>query len=204
MGEHGVVDQPGVGDQVGVAEAVAGEGQGRRRQQVGVSGRFVVDDAAVRPTPRQQAIVALQVLVGPRPQMPQALLVAEGDGQQHAVCLALADRVAALVGAGDPPTRLEVAIEELVRRDQCLCPRVDRSGLGTRPTSGAPSNAARAPDSPADRSRRRFVGVRPLVVATAARLGATAAATPWPRIATWRAANATLFSVAASLPWDNP
>ncbi len=65
MGQHGVVDQPGISHQIGVSEAGAGEGERRRRQQVGVGCGLVIDDVTVHPAPGEQAVVALQVLVGP-------------------------------------------------------------------------------------------------------------------------------------------
>ncbi len=117
---------------------------------------------------------------GPRPDLPEPLLVADGDRGEHAVRLTLADGVAPLVESGDAPARLQVAIEE--RRRRRPRPRCRRRRAAGAATCGADEHGAarrRAPPpTPAMHvdSCRHLVAPSPAsTVAAAARLGTTAA-----------------------------
>ena len=124
--------------QVGALEPARRHEQGARRVHVGVGRRLGVRDLAVPPQEREQPVGAPDVVLGPAPDRVEAVLVADGGRDQHAVRLALADRVAALVDALDAAVLGHVGVEEgrWRRRRPCrrlrttTCSRSSRSRIG--------------------------------------------------------------------------
>ena len=169
-----------------LAEALGGEHQRPRGVEVRVRRRLAVGHAAVLPVPGEQAVGPAQVIARPGPHAIEALLVALGDGEQHRVGLALADRVAALVVAHDPAVVRHVAVEEaaplLLLAARGEGEREEQQG-DQQPHAGAGADLGRGP---ASGSRRR------------------AGETPASSTTMCNAAKATLLSVAGSRSRSRP
>ena len=99
--------------QGGPVEAASGDEQCSAGVEVGVGGRLWIDHVPVAPQERDQPVGAPKIVLRPRPDGVEAVRVADGGRQQHAVRLSLADGVAALIDAYDAAVGGDVVIEEV-------------------------------------------------------------------------------------------
>ena len=198
----------------GLLEATRRDEQGARGVHVGVAGRLRVRDLAVLPEERQQPVGAADVVLGPVPDRVEALLVADGDGDQHPVGLALADGVAALVGSHHAAVVVDVGVEEALRDGlgAAVGDRLRVLGRGVVPAA-ATTTAADGDDDERQRTEHQRQDQEAAQTATSASsadsesgtLGlASAGQQPVMRIETWTAAKQTLLSVAASCSRTRP
>src|SRR3954465_2572982 len=183
-----------------------------RGVQIRVGRRLVVVDVALLPVPRQQAVVALQVVLGPAPDLPERLAVTGSDRKQQRVGLTLADGVAALVTADDAALIVHevleeargVAVRKLHLRRRVVGAAAAANDKGRRKQYGCqPPPHAGTPSSRSATARSRPPG--PAAADSGAGApGTRAPQTPATSTVMCMTANATLLSVAGEWRWASP